>query len=228
MKKVEIVVFDLAGTTVYDNKDVHKVLQYALKTGGVDITIEEANSVMGIPKPDAIKQLLKEKKYQLITEELIDSIHHSFVTKMVDFYKTDLQVSEKEGVSATFMKLKEAGIKVAIDTGFDRTITNVVLERMGWVKKNLIDVSVTSDEVDRGRPFPDLIYKVMELTGITDAKLIAKVGDTASDLHEGTSAGCGFVVGITSGAFTRKQLEWEPHTHLIDHIPEILNVLEIN
>jgi phosphonatase-like hydrolase len=228
MKKVEIVVFDLAGTTVYDNKDVHKVLQYALKTEGVDITIEEANSVMGIPKPDAIKQLLEEKKYQLITEELIHSIHHSFVTKMVDFYKTDLQVSEKEGVSATFTKLKEAGIKVAIDTGFDRIITNVVLERMGWIKKNLIDVSVTSDEVGRGRPFPDLIYKVMELTGITDAKLIAKVGDTASDLHEGTSAGCGFVIGITSGAFTREQLESEPHTHLIDHIPEILNVLEIN
>jgi phosphonatase-like hydrolase len=228
MKKVEIVVFDLAGTTVYDNKDVHKVLQYALKKEGVDITIEEANSVMGIPKPDAIKQLLEEKKYQLITGELIDSIHQSFVAKMVDFYKTDLQVSEKEGVSTTFKKLKEAGIKVAIDTGFDRIITNVVLERMGWVKKNLIDVSVTSDEVERGRPFPDLIYKVMELTGVTDAKLIAKVGDTASDLHEGTSAGCGFVIGITSGAFTREQLEWEPHTHLIDHIPEILNVLEIS
>ncbi len=227
MKKVEIVVFDLAGTTVYDNKDVHKVLQYALKKEGVDITIEEANSVMGIPKPDAIKQLLEEKKYQLITGELIDSIHQSFVAKMVDFYKTDLQVSEKEGVSTTFKKLKEAGIKVAIDTGFDRIITNVVLERMGWVKKNLIDVSVTSDEVERGRPFPDLIYKVMELTGVTDAKLIAKVGDTASDLHEGTSAGCGFVVGITSGAFTREQLENEPHTHLIDHIPEILDVLEI-
>jgi phosphonatase-like hydrolase len=228
MKKVEIVVFDLAGTTVYDNKDVHKVLQYALKKEGVEITIEEANSVMGIPKPDAIKQLLEEKKYQLITGELIDSIHQSFVAKMVDFYKTDLQVSEKEGVSTTFKKLKEAGIKVAIDTGFDRIITNVVLERMGWVKKNLIDVSVTSDEVERGRPFPDLIYKVMELTGVTDAKLIAKVGDTASDLHEGTSAGCGFVIGITSGAFTREQLEWEPHTHLVDHIPEILNVLEIS
>lgn len=228
MKKVEIVVFDLAGTTVYDNKDVHKVLQYALKTEGVDITIEEANSVMGIPKPDAIKQLLEEKKYQLITDELIDSIHQSFVAKMVDFYKTDIQVSEKEGVSTTFKKLKEAGIKVGIDTGFDRIITNVVIERMGWAKKNLIDVSVTSDEVERGRPFPDLIYKVMELTGITDAKLIAKVGDTASDLHEGTSAGCGFVIGITSGAFTREQLKSEPHTHLIDHIPEILNVLEIN
>lgn len=227
MKKVEIVVFDLAGTTVYDNKDVHKVLQYALKKEGVDITIEEANSVMGIPKPDAIKQLLEEKKYQLITGELIDSIHHRFVAKMVDFYKTDLQVSEKEGVSTTFKKLKEAGIKVAIDTGFDRIITNVVIERMGWAKKNLIDVSVTSDEVERGRPFPDLIYKVMELTGVMDAKLIAKVGDTASDLHEGTSAGCGFVVGITSGAFTREQLENEPHTHLIDCIPEILDVLEI-
>jgi phosphonatase-like hydrolase len=200
-------------------------LQYALKDKGVDITIEDANQVMGIPKPDAISQLLKEKNHPNITTELIDAIHVTFVDRMITFYKSDPTVAEKPGVSETFRKLKSKGIKVAIDTGFDRVITNAVLDRMGWVEEGLIDVSVTSDEVERGRPFPDLIYKIMALTGVTDAKTIAKVGDTASDLHEGTSAGCGLVVGITSGAFTRQQLNPEPHTHLIDNIPEILDLV---
>jgi len=228
MKNIQLVVFDLAGTTVYDNKDVHKVLQFALKDKGVEISIDDANEVMGIPKPDAITQLLEKKKYPSITNELIDSIHHTFVERMVHFYMYDNSVTEKPGVTETFRKLRAHGIKIAIDTGFDRIITNAVLKRMGWLENNLLDVSVTSDEVERGRPFPDLIYKVMELTGVADAKNIAKIGDTASDLHEGTSAGCGIVVGITSGAFSREQLSLEPHTHLIDNIPEILAVLEIN
>ncbi len=227
MKEIELVVFDLAGTTVYDNKDVHRVLRSALLEANVTITIADANQVMGIPKPDAIRHLLEEQNYPTITLELIESIHQRFVSQMVDFYQTNPEVKEKEGVSATFRKLKEAGIKVAVDTGFDRIVTNAVLTRMAWVENGLIDISVTSDEVTNGRPMPDLIFKAMELLGVKDVKKVAKVGDTASDLHEGHSAGCGMVIGISSGAFSKEQLEQEPHTHIIHQIPEILDILEI-
>ena len=84
--------------------------------------------------------------------------------------------------------MKERKLKVAIDTGFDCQITNSILQRLGWVQNNLIDVSVTSDEVPRGRPYPDLIFKAMELTHVTDSKCVTKVGDTTSDLLEGNSA----------------------------------------
>jgi phosphonatase-like hydrolase len=228
MKNIQLVVFDLAGTTVNDNNDVHKVLQYALKDSGVAISIEDANLVMGIPKPVAIKQLLEKKKYSVITEELIAAIHHTFVERMIAFYKTDPNVTEKPGVSDTFRTLKARGIKVAIDTGFDRVITNAVLERMGWLKEGLIDASVTSDEVAKGRPYPDLIYSIMKQLGINDTSTVAKVGDTASDLQEGTAAACGLVVGITTGAFTKEQLVNEPHTHLIDNIQEIITILDTN
>jgi phosphoglycolate phosphatase-like HAD superfamily hydrolase len=54
---------------------------------------------------------------------------------------------------------------------------------------------------------------------------VAKIGDTASDLQEGSSAGCGWVIGVTSGAYTRVELAKEPHTHLVGQIPEILPIL---
>ena len=41
--KIELVVFDLAGTTVKDNQDVHRVLRVALRHAGVDISLEDAN-----------------------------------------------------------------------------------------------------------------------------------------------------------------------------------------
>jgi phosphonatase-like hydrolase len=225
--KPDLVVFDLAGTTVKDNQDVHKVLQAAMAKIDVHITMEEANVIMGIPKPVAIRQLLEEKNYAAITTDLIEGVHADFVEKMILFYETDESVGEKEGVSQTFAALKANGIKIAVDTGFDRPITNAVLKRMGWIERNLIDTSVTSDEVEHGRPAPDLIYEAMKRTGITQVDKVAKVGDTSSDMNEGTQAGCQWVVGVTTGSYSRASLMKEPHTHLIDQLPELLPILGI-
>jgi len=225
--QIDLVVFDLAGTTVKDNQDVHKVLQAALKKKGITISLADANEVMGIPKPVAIKQLLEGKNYPNINDEFIDEIHTDFVASMISFYETDASVGEKVGVSETFAALKANGIKVVVDTGFDRQIVTPLLKRLGWKENNLIDDSVTSDEVKQGRPFPDLIFEAMKRTGVRDVARVAKVGDTASDLHEGTSAGCRYVLGITTGAFSRAELAKEPHTHLIESISELLLILGI-
>lgn len=226
--KPELIVFDLAGTTVKDNQDVHRVLQSALKRNGVAITIAEANVIMGTPKPVAIRKLLEDKNYPRITSQFIDQIHTDFVNEMITFYEKDDTVGEKEGVSKTFASLKAQGIKIAVDTGFDRQITNALLKRMGWVERKLIDTSVTSDEVENGRPYPDLVFEAMKRTGVTDVARVAKVGDTASDMNEGTRAGCRWVVGVTTGSYSRKNLLKEPHTHLIEQLPELLPILGIS
>jgi phosphonatase-like hydrolase len=181
--------------------------------------------VMGIPKPIAIRQLLEAMNYTAVSDDLIRSIHADFVEDMILFYENDQTVEENEGVSETFRQLKAAGIKVFVDTGFDRPIVDALLHRMAWEKNQLIDGSVTSDEVAHGRPHPDLIFRAMELAGVSDVKRVAKVGDTVSDLGEGTAAGCGWVIGITSGAFTKEQLSAVPHTHLINRIPDVLEII---
>lgn len=226
--KVSLIVFDLAGTTVKDNRDVHRVLQHAMAKFDISISLEDANDVMGIPKPVAIRTLLLKYGFNRISDKLIDEIHAAFVQEMIHFYQNDSSVGEKEGVTETFKKLKALNIKIAVDTGFDRPITAPLLDRLGWLKDGLIDYSVTSDEVQNGRPFPDLVYKAMELAGIQDASSVVKVGDTPFDLREGTAAKCGLVVGITSGAFSREALQKEPHSYLIDHIAEILTLPGIN
>jgi phosphonatase-like hydrolase len=227
MNKPELIVFDLAGTTVNDNKDVHRVLQRVFKKIHIRITIEEANQVMGIPKPIAIRILLEKHNYPYISDLLIHEMHHHFVEKMIEFYLKHASVKEKEGASDIFAYFKGHHVKVALDTGFDRAIVSPLLKRMGWELKGLIDASVTSDEVKHGRPHPDLIQRAMVLTGVTDATKVAKVGDTMSDLQEGTSAGCGWVIGVTSGAYTREQLVGGPHTHLIDQLSELQTIFNL-
>lgn len=225
---IQLVVFDLAGTTVKDNQDVHRVLQKALAQDSVSISLEDANEVMGIPKPVAIRTLLK-KRYtgdREINESWINTIHERFVSEMILFYKTDESVGEKSGVTETFLELKKRNIKVVVDTGFNRLITDSILNRLGWRANGLIDGSVSSDEVERGRPYPDMIYKAMEITGVTSSKFAAKVGDTVSDLLEGNSAGCALVIGITSGSYSKEELSKEKSTHLVENVHEIIPILD--
>lgn len=228
MEPIQLVIFDLAGTTVYDRQDVQRVLQTTLAKAGVSISLHEAAMVMGLPKPVAMRQLLEKHlpdKSQ-VTLSLIDQLHDDFVTSMIRFYEEDADVREMPGASEVFAELLAQGRKVYVDTGFDRAITNALLERLGWLKNRLISGSVTSDEVKRGRPFPDMVLKAMELEGILAPATVAKVGDTSSDMQEGTSAKCGLVIGVTTGAFTREELEHEPHTHIAGSLHEVLHIVQ--
>jgi len=190
MKKPELVVFDLAGTTVNDPDGVGTCLRDALNQVGVTATVAETNAVMGIPKPEAIRTLLQQhQRNDLLTE--IETIHSDFTKRMIHFYQNDPRVGEIPGTLETFQELHQAGIRIALNTGFFRDITDVLLRRLDWMRTGYITETITSDEVPRGRPHPDMIQAVMKRLGISDSRSVAKVGDTPSDLMEGTNAGCG-------------------------------------
>jgi phosphoglycolate phosphatase-like HAD superfamily hydrolase len=68
----------------------------------------------------------------------------------------------------------------------------------------------------------------MARLGVADSRRVAKVGDTPADLHEGTNAGCGMVIGITGGTHTRAELEPHPHTHLIESVRDLPALLRLD
>ena len=220
MPSVELVIFDMAGTTVYDGNFVAECLQSALLADQIEVSIEEIRPYMGIPKPQAIKALiqLKENK-EGIDPKRIDRLHLDFLKKMIRLYNSDPRVKEMPGASAVFAQLRKAGVKVALNTGFSRPIADTVIRRLDWEDK--IDLSVCSDEVLNGRPAPDMGEKIMSDLGVRDPLKVAKVGDTLSDLQEGEALGVGLNVGVLSGAYTRKQLAAGPHTHIFEDITDL-------
>lgn len=216
----------MAGTTVEDSNNVHNALVQGFKEHDYTITIADANRVMGIPKPVAIRTLLEENfGLKENTDELVNRIHEAFKNAMLHFYETDPSVKAKTNAEATFEALRNKGILVGIDTGFSRDIADTIFERLQWKAKGVFDYSVTSDEVAQGRPHPDMILKAMKDLNISSAEEVAKVGDTASDLHEGTSAGCKYVIGITTGAFKEEELAAEPHTHLVSDLLQVVDIV---
>lgn len=217
---IELVVFDMAGTTVRDDDAVNGCLHAALAAGGVTVSRDEINTVMGIPKPVAIATLLERRRGATPADE-VKRLHAGFLRRMIEFYRADPGVAPMPHTTECFGALKDAGVRLALDTGFSRDIVDVILHRLGWDLPGTLNATVASDEVPRGRPHPDLLFEAMRRTGVADARRVAKVGDTPSDLQEGTSAGCGLVIGVTNGTHTREQLLPHPHTHLIASLAEL-------
>jgi phosphoglycolate phosphatase-like HAD superfamily hydrolase len=66
-----------------------------------------------------------------------------------------------------------------------------------------------------------MIHTLMKQLAVTDVQQVAKIGDTSVDLQEGTNVGCRYVIGVTTGAFTREQLLPYPHTHIVDSVRDV-------
>jgi phosphonatase-like hydrolase len=222
---LELVIFDMAGTTVKDDDAVNACLREAMAPVAI-VGREQVNEVMGLPKPEAIRLLLKKKHPDAIpvSNELVDRLHRDFLERMLKHYRTAPGIEPMPYAVELFQQLRKAGVKVALDTGFSRPIVDAILARLGWDGR-LLDATVASDEVTRGRPHADLTLRAMKLTGVQDAQRVAKVGDTPSDLLEGTSAGCRWVIGVTNGTHTRDQLASFPHTNLVNGLREVTALL---
>jgi phosphonatase-like hydrolase len=221
---IELVVFDMAGTTVYDGDAVNASFRATLAGWGIAAEPAAVNAVMGLPKPEAIRILLDQLGRPLgvaPSAENVHAIHEDFTRRMREHYATDPGVREIPGAAAAFAALRRAGIKVALNTGFFRPVTAALLARLGWGSPAVIDADVTSDEVPHGRPHPDMIRHLMARLGVRDALKVAKVGDTKADLEEGTNAGCGVVIGVTTGSCSRQQLAAWPHTHILESVAEV-------
>ncbi len=224
---IKLVVFDIAGTTVKDDHNVSKAFQAALKKYNYTISLDLINPLMGYEKNQAITKMLHlhESDEAKISPELVDDIHREFVKQMISFYQYEPGIEPLLHVEETFAELHSLGIKVGVNTGFSRDIAETIVNRLQWREKGLIDYLIGSDEVELGRPHPFMIKKMMKEDGIIDPLEVAKVGDTEVDVREGQNAGCKYVIGVTTGIFTREELEEYQPTHIIDDIADVIGII---
>ncbi|WP_374949175.1 HAD hydrolase-like protein [Mucilaginibacter sp.] len=224
---IELVVFDMAGTTVKDENKVTGTFSAALKAYGYSVPDDVINPLMGYKKIVAITKMLQqyEPDASKITAELINNIHEEFVKLMIGYYQQAPFLEALPNAEETLIALRAAGVKVGINTGFSKDIAETIVERLNWRQKGVFDYLIGSDEVAEGRPAPDMIKVLMALAGVSDPTNVAKVGDTEVDVREGQSAGCRFVIGVTTGAFKRSELEPYRPTHIIDDIAEVLTII---
>lgn len=219
MSQIELVVFDMAGTTVDEDNVVYKTVHKSITDAGYDFTLDEVLlHGAGKEKHQAIKDCLASKN---ITDANSEEIFSVFKASLDDAYAA-LDVKTFDGMDELFAELRKREIKIALDTGYNSKIANLLLTKLGWEKGKEYDTLITADDVVNGRPHPDMIQLAMKHTGVTEASKSLKAGDSAIDIEEGKNAGCSITVGVTTGAQTKEQLAEANPTLILDSLNDIL------
>jgi len=222
-QKIKLFVFDMAGTTVNEGNVVYKTLRSAVNHLGCDFSLDTVLEVAaGKEKFQAIGDLLA-GVYPVETDHLKRSkvAYQYFLDHLKEAYQ-QMEVTPCAGAYEVFNRLREQAVNIALNTGYNRTTTRLLLEKLGWREGREFDLLVTADDVARGRPAPDMILRAMERTGLADARQVAKIGDSIIDIKEGKAAGCGLTLGVTTGAHTTAQLQSAEPDFVIDSLSEIV------
>ena len=221
---IELVVFDMAGTTVDEGNVVYKTVRAAVNAAGYDFSQEQVQAfAAGKEKSQAIRDVLA-LDGEPHSEEEVATIFEDFKRRLAIAYE-QLDVREQPGASLVFQQLRAGGIKSVLNTGYDRSTAQSLLDKLDWVVGRDIDGLVTASDVPTNRPHPDMIHRAVELLGCSSAFAVVKVGDSQIDIEEGKNAGCAMTFGITTGAQTESQLLEAHPTAVLHALSELADAL---
>lgn len=224
MKKISMIVFDMAGTTIDEDNIVYKTLHKAIAEAGVILSLEEVLYVgAGKEKLNAIKDILIVFG-NAAQQAQADEIFTHFLAYLEDAYNKN-DIKPTENAEEVLKALRLQNIKVVLNTGYDKQTAVKLLNKIEWKLGEQFDLLVTASDVPNSRPAPDMIIYAMNHFGISDASTVVKVGDSAIDIEEGKNASCIFNIGVTTGAQTKEQLEKAQPTHILNNLKEILAIV---
>ncbi|WP_033291537.1 phosphonatase-like hydrolase [Amycolatopsis jejuensis] len=215
----ELVVLDMAGTTVADDGLVERAFTEAIG-GGVseeDLPkmLDYVRETMGQSKITVFRALLPEDRAQRANAEFESAYGRLVVAG---------ECTPIPGAEETIRSLRDQGARVAFTTGFAPTTQRALLEALGW--EDLADLALAPGEGVRGRPYPDLVLAAALQLQVSDVRNIAVVGDTPSDVRTGLAAGAGFVAGVLTGAGSRADLEGAGATHVLDSVRDLEGAIQ--
>jgi phosphonatase-like hydrolase len=216
---IELVVLDIAGTTVEEHQAVYVALREAVQAGGGDPSTEDIQRWMGAGKREAIAAMLGPSA----SSDAIDAAFADFRRRLQLAYLHQ-PPEPLPGVAHAISQLRQRGIKVALTTGFDREVTDSLLETIGW-DNSIVDAVICVDDVPAGRPAPYMIFAAMQALDVRDVRAVLTAGDTIRDLEAGTNAGAAIVVGVLTGGQDSAALTAGPHTHILASVADIPDLL---
>lgn len=222
---IQLAVIDMAGTTVADDGLVVASFEAAATAVGLPETGPERDrarqyviDTMGQSKITVFRALFG-------AEDLAQRANAAFE----DAYEAAIDNGNAraiDGAAEAITRLRDAGIKVVLTTGFSGTTQEKLLAALGW--QSLADIVLAPGDGVRGRPYPDLILTALIRLQVDAVTRVAALGDTSSDVDSALRAGCAVAAGTLTGAHTEPQLRAAGATHVVGSVTDFADLLLAN
>lgn len=179
-RQIEAVVFDMDGVLVDTEHLWDEVREELTGEWGGRYTPDAQRAMMGMSSREWSRYL-----HEVVgLREPPDVINGEVVRRMLARYEVDLPVVP--GAADAVRRLAGAGLRLALASSSNRELIDTVLRELRLTE--LFGVTVSSEEVARGKPAPDVYVEAVARLGL-DASRCAAVEDSASGIRAAHAAG---------------------------------------
>ena len=174
------VVFDMDGVLVDTEHLWDEVREELTTEWGGRYTPEAQEAMMGMSSPEWSRYLHETVGLRAQPE----TINAEVVRRMLARYEVELPVVP--GAVEAVRRLHGEGLRLAVASSSNRVLIDAVLRRLDVT--DLFDVTVSSEEVERGKPAPDVYLETACRLKVEPARCAA-VEDSASGIRAARAAG---------------------------------------
>ena len=219
---LKAMIFDVDGTLV-DTNQVHVTAwQRAFQRHGFEVSAERIWPEVGKGGDKLVPAILGEAMDKAHGEALRHDDGQEF-----------LQIASQEHfdvfpcVPELMQALHERGLKVALATSGEKKNLEATEKSAQFDLQGLVDIVVTSGDVEQSKPAPDLVEVTVQKLGLSPAECVM-VGDTPHDAEACLRAGVrcyGVLTGGHSAETLRKagaSAVWQDLADLLAHLDEAL------
>lgn len=164
LKNVKAAIFDMDGTLVDSMWVWSKIDIDYLANKGFELPLDLKKNIEHLSFVDTAKYF----KERFNLTDSIDEIMNEWTEMAFSEYSHNVKL--KPGAKEFLIKLKAAGIKVALATSNSKTLLELTLKNNDVFQ--YFDVITTTDEVKRGKDFPDIYLLAAERLGASPEQCV--------------------------------------------------------
>ncbi|MEU7138432.1 phosphonatase-like hydrolase [Nocardia sp. NPDC046473] len=219
---IQLAVLDMAGTTVADGGLVLRAFDAAATVAGIEAAGPERErarkyvlDTMGQSKITVFRALLGDEDRAQEANLAFEAAYEALID--------EVDITPIPGAAEAITRLRDAGVKVALTTGFSRGTQDRLLHALDW--KDIADLTLAPSDAGRGRPYPDMVLIALLRLQADAVNHVAVLGDTTSDIATGLAAGARIVAGTLTGAHDDAQLRAAGATHVVPSVVEFADLV---
>ncbi len=187
---------DIDGTLVQSNWLHAEAWRVAFAEMGMNIELEAIRRQIGKGGDELIPVFVPWWKRPIVEEPL------KTLRKYVFQHGLRQQVQAIPGVRDLMLRVRAAGIKVAVATSSEKDDLRVMLHLASV--DDLMDEQATANDAKQAKPNPDIFSAALKKLGLGPTECIA-LGDTPYDAESAGKAGIR-TIGVMTGGWSRQEL----------------------
>ena len=172
LRSTRMLICDMTGTTIQEKGIVYNSLFNTIKLIKSDLLRSDISKFSGYNKNEVIKYYVDQQRMNS-PDVVLNNLKSEFNYYLKKEYLNNDSVKlMHKNMPSFFNLLRDQDIKICLNTGYNKDIQNLLIDKLDLL--DCIDDYISSEEVDRGRPYPYMIERLMTRNNIDNPQEVIR------------------------------------------------------